>query len=164
MAANTLPFGYGEKASLAADPGRQTDVGNLYYAGNAAYRMVQCVTTALLLTANGKFVDDNSTGTTGLNYRTAALAAVTSFKALGVVSTAQQSLNIGDFFLVQVSGNASITGANTVTVGNAITTAAGGLVANVTGTYAATVSATIFGTALITAAGAATTVRLQNLV
>jgi len=162
MAANTIPFGFGEKASLAADPGRLADLGNVYFAGPNAYRMVQCVTTALLLTANGKFVDETSAVT--LTYKSAALSAVTSAKPLGLVSTAQVSLNIGDFFLVQVQGVGTVTGANTVTVATGVTTAAGGLVANVTGTFAATVPPTIVGTALATAAGATATVRLQNLI
>jgi hypothetical protein len=161
MAANTLPFEYGSKATLANDPGRLADVGNVYYAGQAAYRLVQNVTAALLLTANGKFVDDNAVTTT-LNYKTAALSAVTSVKALGVVSTAQVSLNIGDFFLVQVGGVASVSGATT-TATNGLTTAASGLVAAVTGTWAVGVGPTIVGTALNTVAGGVAFVRLQNL-
>ena len=162
MAANTIPFGFGEKATLAADPGRAADLGAVYFAGANAYRMVQCVTTALLLTANGKFVDETSAVT--LTYKSSALAAVTSAKPLGLVSANQSSLNVGDFFLVQVQGVGTVTGANTVTIATGVTTAAGGLVANVAGTFAATIPATIVGTALATAAGASATIRLQNLI
>ena len=159
MAANTLPFEFGNKSASTV---HLSDIGNVYFSGALAYRLVRVVTTALLLTAQGKLIDENSSTT--LTYSTSALAAVTSAKVLGLASTAQVSLNIGDFFLVQVQGVGIVTGANTVTVGTGVTAAAGGLVTNVAGTFAATVPSTIVGTALATVAGANATIRLQNLI
>lgn len=159
MSANTLPFEFGNRSSSLA---HLADLGNVYFSGASAYRLVRCVTTALLLTAQGKFVDENSVTT--LTYASSALSAVTSAKPLGLTSTAQQSIAIGDFFLVQVQGVGTVVGANTVTIATAVTTAAGGLVANVTGTFAGNVPPTIVGTALANAAGANATIRLQNLI
>lgn len=159
MSANTLPFEFGNKS---ASPVHLPDLGNVYFSGPLAFRLVRVVTTALLLTAQGKLIDENSSTT--LTYATSALAAVTSAKVIGLASTAQVSLNINDFFLVQVQGVGTVTGANTVTVGTGVTAAAGGLVANVTGTFAGNVPPTIVGTALATAAGANATIRLQNLI
>lgn len=159
MAANTLPFEFGNRSASIV---HLSDLGNVYFAGALAYRLVRCVGTALLLTAQGKFVDENSATT--LTYASSALSAVTSAKPLGLCSPTQFNINIGDFFLVQVQGVGTVVGANTVTVATAVTTAAGGLVTNVAGTFAANIPSTIVGTALATAAGTNATIRLQNLI
>jgi len=159
MAANTLPFEFGNKATSTV---HLADLGNIYYSGASAFKLVRVVTNNLLLTVQGKFVDDSSTTGSLLN-TVAALSAVTSARVQGYVSPTQVSLNIGDFFLVQVDGVVVVSGANTVTNGTSVTTAAAGQVANVTGTFAATVPATIIGKALATAAGAAATIQLVNL-
>ncbi len=157
MAANTLPMAYGDKSTSLT----LSDLGNVYFSGAAAYRVVRA-SAALALTANGKFVDDASVTT--LSYSTSALSGTASAKVLGLVSTAQQSLASGDFFLVQVQGIGTVTGANTAGLNTSVTTSAGGLVANVTGTWAATVFGTVVGTAMAAAAGATATIRLQNLI
>jgi len=157
MAATILPMAYGDKSTSPS----LSDLGNVYFSGPNAFRLVQA-TAALALTVQGKFVDETSATT--LTYKTAALSGATSAKPLGLCSSAQVSLAVGDFFLVQVQGVGTVTGANTVTVATGVTTAAGGLVANVTGAFAATVPPTIVGTALATAAGATATIRLQNLI
>jgi hypothetical protein len=148
---------YGDKSTSPS----LSDLGSVYFSGANAYRLVRA-SAALALTANGKFIDDASVTT--LSYSSSALSGATSSKALGVVSANQVTIASGDFFLVQVQGIATVTGANTVSLNTSVTTAASGLVANVTGTFAATVPGTVVGTAMAAAAGANATIRLQNLI
>ena len=159
MSANTLPFEFGNRSSSTV---HAADLGNVYYAGSNAYRLVQNVTAALTTTARGCFVDETSATT--LTFKTQALAGATSAKCLGFVSPTQVSLAIGDFFLVQVAGIAVVTPVSTTTAGTGATTAASGAVAVVTATFAAAVPATIIGTCLNTVAGATgALIRMENL-
>lgn len=157
MAANALPMAFGDKSTSPS----LSDLGNVYFSGANAYRLVRA-SAALALTANGKFVLDASVTT--LSYSTAALAGTASAKVLGLVSSAQTTIASGDFFLVQVQGIGTVTGANTVLLDTSVTSSAGGLVVSVTGTFAATVPGTVIGTAMAAATGAPATIRLQNLI